>query len=60
VDGIGWYKGGVRSKHLRRPDYNDGQFFRAMEWLMVFFRPPLRSMVFNDFDNVGPSPLNVF
>ena len=30
-------------------DHNDGQFFRAMEWLMVFFRPPLPSMVFQWF-----------
>ena len=29
-------------------DHNDGQFFRAMEWLM-FFRPPLPSMVFQWF-----------
>ena len=41
-------------------DHNDGQSFRAMEWLMFFFRPPLPSMVFNDFDKFGPSPLNVF
>ena len=27
-------------------DHNDGQFSRAMEWLMFFFRPPLPSMVF--------------
>ena len=38
-------------------DYNDGQFFRAMEWLMVFFQATID---FNGFDNVGPSPLNVF
>ena len=30
-------------------DHNDGQFFRAMEWLMFFFRPPLLSMVFQWF-----------
>ena len=30
-------------------DHNDGQFFRAMEWLMFFFRPPLPSMVFQWF-----------
>jgi len=30
-------------------DHNDGQFFRAMEWLMFFFRPPLTSMVFQWF-----------
>ena len=32
-----------------RVDHNDGQFFRAMEWLMFFFRPPLPSMVFQWF-----------
>ena len=32
-----------------RVDHNDGQFFRAMEWLMLFFRPPLPSMVFQWF-----------
>ena len=41
-------------------DHNDGQFFRVMEWLMFFSRPPLTSMVFNGFKNVEPSPLNVF
>ena len=30
-------------------DHNDGQFFRAMEWLMFFSRPPLTSMVFQWF-----------
>ena len=30
-------------------DYNDGQFFKAMEWLRFFFRPPLPSMVFQWF-----------
>ena len=30
-------------------DHDDGQFFRAMEWLMFFFRPPLTSMVFRWF-----------
>ena len=30
-------------------DHNDGRFFRAMEWLMFFFRPPLPSMVFQWF-----------
>ena len=30
-------------------DHNDGQFFRAMEWLMFFFRPPFTSMVFQWF-----------
>ena len=30
-------------------DHNDGQFFRAMEWLMFFFGPPLPSMVFQWF-----------
>ena len=30
-------------------DHNDGQFFRAMEWLIFFFRPPLPSMVFQWF-----------
>ena len=30
-------------------DHDDGQFFRAMEWLMFFFRPPLTSMVFQWF-----------
>ena len=30
-------------------DHNDGQFFRAMEWLMFFFRPPLPPMVFQWF-----------
>ena len=30
-------------------DHNDGQFFRAMEWLMFFFRLPLPSMVFQWF-----------
>ena len=29
-------------------DHNDGQFFRAMEWL-IFFRPPLTTMVFQWF-----------
>ena len=34
--------------------------FQGDGMVNVFFRPPLRSMVFNGFDKVGPSPLNVF
>ena len=42
-------------------DHNDGQFFRAMEWLMFFFLGHhCRQWFFNGFDKVGPSPLNVF
>ena len=37
-------------------DYDNGQFFRAMEWFMFFFRPPLISMVFNGLDTDGPTP----
>ena len=43
---------GMASSHLPAHlslDHNDGQFFRAMEWLMFFFRPPLPSMVFQWF-----------
>ena len=36
-------------KMLLAVDHDDGQFFRAMEWLMFFFRPPLTSMVFQWF-----------
>ena len=36
--------------HIDRPvDHNDGQFFKAVEWLMFFFRPPLTIMVFQWF-----------
>ena len=46
---------------LRRGvDHNDGQFFRAMEWLMFFLGPHCRQWFFNGFDKAGPSPLNVF
>ena len=38
-----WFSG------LLALDHDDGQFFRAMEWLMFFFRPPLTSMVFQWF-----------
>ena len=38
-----------RNQNTNRLDHNDGQFFRAMEWLMFFFRPPLTSMVFQWF-----------
>ena len=41
-------------------DHNDGQFFRAMEWLMFFLGHHCRQWFFNGFDKVGPSPLNVF
>ena len=41
-------------------DQNDGQFFRAMEWLMFFLGHHPRQWFFNGFDKVGPSPLNVF
>ena len=55
-----WLLEGPSSSHVCTEYHNDGQFFRAMEWLMFFFRPPLPSMFFNGFDKVGPSPLNVF
>ena len=38
-----------REEYVPGLDHNDGQFFRAMEWLMFFFRPPLPSMVFQWF-----------
>ena len=41
-------------------DHDDGQFFRAMEWLMFFFRPPLPSMVFRWFLIFLPSLSMVF
>ena len=41
-------------------DHNDGQFFRAMEWLMFFLGHRCCQWFFNGFDKVGPSPLNVF
>ena len=34
--------------------------FQGDGMVNVFFGPPLPSMVFNGFDKVGPSPLNVF
>ena len=39
-------------------DHDDGKFFSAMEWF--FFSPPLTTMVFQWFNTVEPSPLNVF
>ena len=45
---------------VSRLDHNDGQFFRAMEWLMFFLGHHCRQWFFNGFDKVGPSPLNVF
>ena len=45
-------RGTALARPLARPtalDHDDGQFFRAMEWLMFFFRPPLTSMVFRWF-----------
>ena len=39
----------IEANKIRQLDHNDGQFFRAMEWLMFFFRPPLLSMVFQWF-----------
>ena len=30
-------------------DHNDGKFLRTMEWLMVFVKVPLESMVFQCF-----------
>ena len=41
-------------------DHNDGQFFRAMEWLMFFLGHHCCQWFFNGFDKDGPSPLNVF
>ena len=43
-----------------RLDHDDGQFFRAMEWLMFFSGHHWLQWFFDGFDNVGPSPLNVF
>ena len=54
---------GMASSHLPAHlslDHNDGQFFRAMEWLMFFLGHHCRQWFFNGFDKVGPSPLNVF
>ena len=39
----------IEANKIRQLDHNDGQFFRVMEWLMFFFRPPLSSMVFQWF-----------
>ena len=41
----------IKTMALPQLDHNDGQFFRAMEWLMFFFRPPLPSMVLTKFDH---------
>ena len=41
-------------------DHDDGQFFRAMEWLMFFFRPPLTSMVFRWFWQRWTIPIECF
>ena len=43
-----------------RLDHNDGQFFRAMEWLMFFLGHHCHQWFFNGFTIPGPSPLNVF
>ncbi len=42
VDGLG----GQGRQGKTRLDLNDGVFFRAMEWSMVFEKKPLKPMVF--------------